>query len=269
MITLKCLAFSALSLIAAPLSPVWSTDNDPGSIMSVGETFHNQTGFGSGGYRSKNISWGKEIPLYKEYAGASKVKLPPPTFAGKSVEQAIRERRSYRHFTDQQMTLKELSQLLLSANGVTSVSGPAHRAAPSAGALYPIEIYVAAANIESLENGIYHFQVSDSSLELVKAGNFNDSLHLAANEQGSIGSSPCTMILTGRFDRSTKKYADRGFRYSYIESGAICENIYLQAISFDMGTCAVGAFNDDALNALLGIDGIKEAALLLMPVGHL
>jgi len=82
-----------------------------------------------------------------------------------------------------------------------------------------------------------------------------------------VGASPVTIILTARFDRTTRKYADRGYRYAYIEVGAICENIYLQAQSLDLGTAAVGAFNDASLNDFLDIDGRSEAAILIMPVG--
>jgi SagB-type dehydrogenase family enzyme len=82
-----------------------------------------------------------------------------------------------------------------------------------------------------------------------------------------VESCPATLIITARFDRTTWKYADRGYRYVYIEAGAVCQNVYLQAGSLGVGTCAVGAFNDDALSALLEIDGISEAPLLVMPLG--
>ena len=122
--------------------------------------------------------------------------------------------------------------------------------------------------VESLEKGLYHFQVSDSSLELVEAGDFDQRVHVASNEQSAVGDSPVTIIMSARFDRSTAKYSDRGYRYTYMEAGCICQNIYLQATALGMGTVAVGAFNDDALNRLLGIDGRSEAALLMMPVGY-
>ncbi len=104
-------------------------------------------------------------------------------------------------------------------------------------------------------------------MELVKEGDFSDELHEASSGQGSVGSSPMTAILTARWDRSTVKYADRGYRYTYIEAGCISQNISLQCAAFGLGTVVVGAFNDDRLNEFLGVDGIKEAALLMMPVG--
>ena len=210
------------------------------------------------------------MPLYKEYPGAKKIKLPRPSFAGAPVETVIRERKSVRSFSDRTVSLEHLAQLLLSADGLTHNLGSyALRAAPSGGALYPVELYVIVTNIEQLDMGLYHLQVADSSRELVKAGHFNRQIHRAANEQSAVGSSPLTVILTSRFDRSTRKYADRGYRYIYMEAGAICENVYLQAGSLGMGTVAVGAFNDRWLNELLEIDGVKEAALLIMPTGFL
>ena len=210
------------------------------------------------------------MPLYKEYPGAKKIKLPRPSFEGSPVERVIRERKSVRSFSDRTVSLEHLAQLLLSADGLTHKLGQYDlRAAPSGGALYPVEIYVIVTNVENLDMGLYHFQAADSSLELVKTGHFNREIHEAANEQQSVGSSPLTVILTSRFERSTRKYADRGYRYIYMEAGAICENIYLQAGSLGMGTVAVGAFNDRSVNELLEIDGAEEAALLIMPVGFL
>ena len=236
--------------------------------MSIGQKFHHETSFGDKGYKGKDIGWGGQVPLYKEYESASKVKLPSPDFEGLSVEEAVRKRRSERHFADKAMSLEQLAQVLLSAGGITySSNGWDFRAAPSGGALYPIEIYVIALNVDTLSDGLYHFQVSDNSLELIKEGDFGRQIHRAANEQEAVGSSPVTLILTARFDRSTVKYGDRGYRYIYIEVGAICENIYLEATSLGLGTVAVGAFHDDGLNRLLEIDGADEAALLVMPLG--
>ncbi len=259
---------SAMVALIVIVAAMVTTYSNPGNDMSIGERFHYETGYGDDGLRSDNIGWGKSVPLYKRYPKVKRVKLPTPRFSGKTVEQTIQERRSHRQFTLQAMTLEELAQLLVSADGITD-KDDVLRAAPSGGGLYPVEIYLTAHNIEGLENGLYHFQVADTSLELVKPGDFADTVHMASNEQGTVGGSPCTMIMTARFDRSTKKYADRGYRYTYMEAGSICQNIYLQATSMGMGTVAVGAYNDDALNEFLGIDGRSEAALMMMPVGRI
>jgi len=261
----KCCCLFVVMLICAFVVRVSANEEEN---MSIGQRFHYETSFGDKGYKGKDIGWGGQVPLYKKYESASKVKLPELDLEGMSVENAIKNRRSERYFTDKPMSLKQLAQILLSADGITySSDGWDFRAAPSGGALYPIEIYVIAHNVDTLANGLYHFQVSDNSLELIKEGDFDRQIYKAANEQDAVGSSPVTLILTARFDRSIVKYGDRGYRYIYIEAGAICENIYLEATSLGLGTVAVGAFNDDSLNRLLEIDGADEAALLVMPLG--
>jgi SagB-type dehydrogenase family enzyme len=255
----------ALLTIAAAAG---SCAQDPDSL-TIGQRFHRETGFDQSGYVGENIGWGRSVPLYKTYPEATRIKLPKPDFSGMPLEEAISRRRSVRSFADKAMPMNVLAQLLLSADGITgAASGYQFRSAPSGGALYPIDIYVIAADVADLTDGLYHFQVADNSLELVREGDFSKELHEAANKQHSVGSSPVAFVMTARFDRSTKKYADRGYRYTYIEAGAICENVYLQATSLGLGTVAVGAFNDEWLNDLLEIDGLSEAALLIMPIGY-
>jgi len=237
--------------------------------ISIGHEFHNRTGFGDHGYKNPNPVFGRDIPPYMEYENTAKTKLPLPTEGGMILEQAIAERRSIRSFSDQALTLKQISRILQSADGITHSRGDYKmRSAPSGGALYPVDLYLFAFDVEDLSPGLYHYQVSDSSLELVKEGDFKDKLYTAANEQDIADRGRISIVMTARFDRSTRKYADRGYRYTYMESGAICQNIYLQATALGLGTTVVGAFNDDALNRLLGIDGVDEAALLIMPIGY-
>lgn len=255
-------------LLTLLLPSCGSSTEDDGDTLSIGRRFHYETSFGDRGLKGKTVGWGKRVPLYKQYPDAEKTKLPPPAQAGLSLAEAIQRRQSIRSFSEEPVGLDHVSRILLSAAGITHTHGSFQmRTAPSGGALYPIDIYVIVDKVDGLENGLYHFQVSDSSLELVKRGEFNGRIHTASHEQGAVGFSPLTLILTARFDRSTVKYADRGYRYVYMEAGAICQNIYLQAAALDMGTVAVGAFNDDAVNRLLELDGAAEATLLIMPVG--
>lgn len=236
--------------------------------MSIGPGFHYQTGFGGSGIKGKKITFGRQLPLYKTYENALRTKLPKAAPLNMSFEQTLKKRKSIRDFTPVPIELDQLAALLLAADGITGAGrGFARRSAPSGGALYPIEIYLVVDSVRSLTKGIYHFQVSDSSLEIITEGGFNDRIHRASNNQDAVGKSPLTLIITARFERSTEKYADRGYRYTYIESGSICQNIYLAATALSLGTVAVGAFNDDAMNEMLGIDGQSEAALIIMPVG--
>ncbi len=142
------------------------------------------------------------------------------------------------------------------------------RSAPSGGALYPVDIYVIVTAIDSLSPGVLHFCAADSSLVVLVEGNFGQRLAAAALDQGFVADAPVSIVLAARFERSTKKYADRGYRYAYIEAGAICQNIYLAATALRLGTVAVGAFIDQAVDDIIGVDGTEEAALLIMPVGY-
>jgi SagB-type dehydrogenase family enzyme len=252
-------------LVAVTLTPSAGETED---VLSIGQRFHYETSYGDSGARAKNPLWGKQVPLYKEYPDVAKIQLPEPGITDASLETVVSQRKSIRSFADKSLTVEQLSRLLVTADGLTHTSGSWQmRSAPSGGALYPIDIYVIVSSVESLAKGLYHFQVSDSSLELVRKGDFAETVHVASNEQTAVGSSPITIIVTARFDRSTAKYSDRGYRYTYMEAGCICQNIYLQATALQLGTVAVGAFNDDSLNGFLDVDGQSEAALLMMPVG--
>ncbi|RKX29124.1 MAG: nitroreductase [Candidatus Zixiibacteriota bacterium] len=251
------------------LAPIGSAQiNEPEDQMSIGQQFHSETSFSDQGYKGESSYRGRQLPLYKIYKGTVTVSLRKPSSGNKSVEEAIAQRCSVRHFAETPVSLEELSQLLRAAAGITHESnGVSLRAVPSGGALYPCEVYIVVQNVDSLTSGLYHFQVSDTSMELLDNGDYGHQLHLASFRQNAVGSPPVTIILTARFDRSTRKYGDRGYRYTYIEAGAIAENICLQAVSLGLGTVFIGAFNDDALNQLLGIDGIEESALLILPIG--
>lgn len=237
--------------------------------MSAGARFHFESGFDDDGFRTLHPGWGRQVPLYKTYAGAPKVSLPQPVDDTLPVCVAIHRRASVRSFLGRELPLAVLGRVLQAADGLTTqAEGHVRRAAPSAGGLYPIEIYVVASDVESLTPGLYHFQVRDSTLERLSEEPLAELLHQASNEQRAVGSSPATIILTARFDRVTTKYADRGYRYAYIEAGAVCENIYLQAAALGLGTVVVGAFNDAALSRVLQIDGVREAPIVMMPVGY-
>jgi SagB-type dehydrogenase family enzyme len=236
--------------------------------MSIGQRFHFETSFGYDGSKTLDPRWGADIPLFKTYDDAAKTELPEGTPIEMSVDEAIGKRRSVRTFADRPLPLAHVARVLHSAYGITQTrGGVGHRGVPSGGGLYPIEIYLIASHVDTLEPGVYHFQPSDSSLERVLEGDYSLGVYEAANQQDAVNSQPALLVIAARFDRSTWKYSDRGYRYVYIEAGAVCQSIYLQATALGLGTCAVGAFNDDALSALLEVDGIDEAPLLVMPLG--
>jgi SagB-type dehydrogenase family enzyme len=207
---------------------------------------------------------------YKRYPDAELIELPEPNHVGMSVEEAIKTRRSIRSYSTTPVTLQQLSQLLFSAQGITgSAHGQYLRTAPSAGALYPFEIYVVVNRVDGLDRGIYHYVVKEHALELVKRGNFGGHITNAGLNQETLGDAGVTFVLSAIFDRTRSKYGERGFRYVYIEAGHIAQNISLQAVSLRLGSVPVGAFLDKAVNKLIGVDGLKEAAILLLAVGRL
>lgn len=237
---------------------------------TIGEKFHEET----------KHTWTqilKEIikpkppkpPEFKEYPKLPKIKLPKPEFRGIILEEALRKRRSIREYSKKTLTLSEVSQLLWAAQGITGkIYETFLRTAPSAGALYPFEIYVFINNVENLKQGLYHYFVRDHSLVFIKEGDFRDKLLRASLEQEMVRDAGAVFVLSAIFDRTRSKYGERGYRYVYIEAGHISQNIYLQATSLGLGTVVVGAFLDDEINRLLEIDGKKEAVIAIQPVGR-
>ncbi|MFH0943224.1 MAG: SagB/ThcOx family dehydrogenase [Candidatus Beckwithbacteria bacterium] len=197
---------------------------------------------------------------------SERIKLPEPKFEGKiPVEKAIRERRSVRDYQDESLSLPEISQLLWAAQGITSPEGL--RTVPSAGALYPLEIYLVVGKVEGLPPGVYKYQPKDHQLVKVVEGDKRDQLSQAALNQTWIKEAPVVIVISAVYERTTAKYGERGIRYVYMEVGHAGQNIYLQAVALDLGTVTVGAFSDEQVKALLQM-AKEEQPLYLMPVGR-
>lgn len=238
--------------------------------LNIGEDFHEKTKITLLQTLKQIIRIKSPPSPYKTYPDAPKIRLPPTTYKGLPVEEAIRKRRSIRTYSKQPLKLSHLSSLLFSAQGITGkYYGTYLRASPSAGALYPIEIYVVVGNVEKLKPGIYHYNVLEHSLELLKEGDFRKKLRQAGLNQEMLEDAAVTFILTAIWERVTYKYDERGRRYAYMESGHISQNIYLQATSLGLGSVCVGAFFDDEVHKLLEIDGKKESVIYLHCVGVL
>ncbi len=197
------------------------------------------------------------------------MKLPPPSWHGTvSVEQAIKQRRTIRSFTSRALDLNQLSQLLWSANGVTETNGY-KRAAPSAGALYPMDVYVVMGPhcVPPIEAGVYHFEPEEHQLTEVLKGDMRSAVARACLSQMWMAEAPLTMVITAEYKRVTVKYGLRGARYALIEAGHIAENIFLQAQSLNLEAGIVGAFNDAELIDVINMPSVHEP-MLLMPVGY-
>jgi len=198
------------------------------------------------------------------------ITLPTPDFRGPAFETVLKNRRSVRRYADKPLSLDNVSQLVFAAQGKTGgTSGRALRTAPSAGALYPLEVYAVVNNVEGLSPGIYQYDVDHHTLAVVKSGDFRGDLVTAGLGQRMLGDAGVTFVFTAVFDRIFRKYGDRGLRYIYMEAGHCSQNIALQAVSSGLGSVCVGAFYDDRINALIGVDGEKEAAVYLHAVGAL
>ncbi|MGC8895069.1 MAG: SagB/ThcOx family dehydrogenase [candidate division WOR-3 bacterium] len=199
---------------------------------------------------------------------SAEIKLPSAPELDIGLSTAIKNRRSRRELSDEGITLEELSALVYYTIGITDSSyGTSLRAAPSAGALYPTELVVAVHRVESLEPGLYRYKPERHCLVFYKKGNIKGALPAIALNQAHAGRGACAIIISSRVQRSTGKYGQRGYRYAMIDAGAAAENLYLTAEALGLGTVAIGAFGDEALANLLGLDE-DELPLLLMPVGH-
>lgn len=197
-----------------------------------------------------------------------KIKLPEAKFKGLILEEAIKNRRSVRKYSDKPLNLDEISQLLFSAQGITGTSyGHRLRTAPSAGALYPFEIYLVVNRGEKIKPGVYHYLAEEHNLELLQEGDFREKIKIATLGQEPVANASVVFILTAVSERTTKKYGDRGYRYIHIEAGHIGQNILLQATSLGLGAVPIGAFSDEEVNRLLTLDSKRQSVIYLIAVG--
>jgi SagB-type dehydrogenase family enzyme len=188
---------------------------------------------------------------------SSPIVLPEPDLKGHlSLEEAIERRRSIREFDGGTITLAEIGQLLWVAQGVSNPAGL--RTAPSAGALYPLEIYAIASGSNELSAGIYHYRPRDHSLERIESGDFRAKFAAAALMQDWTAQSSVIFVLAAAYARTTRKYGERGRRYVAIEAGHAAQNIYLQAVALGLGATEVGAFDDDAVSRLVHLPNDEE-----------
>lgn len=191
--------------------------------------------------------------------------LPQPMMAGAHpLPELLRHRRSVREFASAPLTVNQLGQLLWAAQGITSHDGL--RTAPSAGALYPLELYVAAGNVDGLPDGVYHYEAHEHRLVLVDSGDSRRALAAAAFHQAWIAAAPAVIVLAAVRSRTAAKYGNRSERYVAIEVGHAAENLFLQAEDLGLGTCDVGAFDDEKLARVVLLPR-DVAPLLIMPVG--
>lgn len=192
--------------------------------------------------------------------------LSRPTVDGNhSVERALHERRSVRSYADRTMMTSDLAQLLWAAQGVTLADG--RRTTPSAGALYPLETYVALGAVVGLEPGLYRYEPGRHAVRLIGLGDRRAALAAAALAQTWIEAAPIVIALAAVYARTTDRYGERGRRYVHMEVGHAAENVCLQAAALGLGTVVVGAFDDAAVKRAMQMAD-QEDPMCLLPVGR-
>ncbi len=187
--------------------------------------------------------------------------LPAARLKGKfSLEEVIYRRRSERSFVSQKLTLEQIGQLLWATQGETD-KRRGLRAVPSAGALYPLEVYLLS------DQGLFHYLSSGHKLEVVSEQDKRQSLAQGALFQNCIAEAQVSIVICAVYERVTRKYGQRGLRYVDIEAGHAAENLHLQAVALGLSSVCVGAFDDQAVKDLLALPPACEP-LYIIPVGY-
>ncbi len=249
----------------------------PGRAFQTRTAYHRQT------LEDRELDWRSKPAAYKFYPYAPVITLPkpsPPAEADLDLWKSIAARRSVRSYAATPMTLLELSRLLWAGNGVTASFGQDfYRAAPSAGALYPVETYLVVNRVDGLDPGLYHYRVAgvdilerpivegSHSLEQLRVGDLGDAIAAAALDQRMCAKAAVVFVWTAVFERSVWKYRDRAYRYFYLDAGHIAAHVSLAAVSLGLGSCPVAAYFDDEANVLLELDGESESVLYMTTVG--
>jgi len=192
------------------------------------------------------------------------MKLPSPRYKGDiSVEEALLSRRSVRDYKDESLTIEDISQILWSAQGITTASWGG-RTVPSAGTTYPLEIYLVVGNVKDLDIGLYRYLYQSHEIEKITSRDIRRELATACWGQDFITKAPIVIIIAVKYERTTEKYGNRGMQYVNNEVGHCGQNIHLQCEALGLGTTVIGAFQDAlVVNSLK----IKDEPLYLMPIG--
>ncbi len=182
---------------------------------------------------------------------------------------AIEKRESRRGYARNPLALEELSFLLWSTQGVKQVTGGATlRTVPSAGARHALETYLLVNNVKDLDPGLYRFLAIEHGLiNLSKDPGLSRKITHACLGQDIVSTSAVTFIWAAVPYRMNWRYGERGYRYVHLDAGHACQNLYLSAEAIQSGVCAIGAFSDDEMNSVLGIDGEEQFVMYLATVG--
>ncbi|MEW6482108.1 MAG: SagB/ThcOx family dehydrogenase [bacterium] len=194
------------------------------------------------------------------------IELPKPRYKSNiSLEEALVKRRSIREYKNEPISLSEISQLLWATQGVTDKRG--FRTAPSAGALYPLEVYVVVGLAKELGPGVYKYIPQAHRLIRISKIDKRKELCRVALNQSWVKDAPCVFVVSAIYERTTGKYGERGIRYVHIEAGHAVQNLHLQAISLGLGSVSIGAFYDEEVKGVIGMENMEQP-LYIVPVGR-
>lgn len=239
------------------------------NLFSVSEIFHENSRIteAAPGIAISTSSIAAAPNGFKRYVHAPTTFLPAPRFADASLAEVIVGRQSRRDYNCMTVSLQEMGTLAYAAVGRQESSQ--RRCVPSAGGLYPLELYVAAMKIDGLAPGLYHYDTRAHGLTRLRTTACHDELIRAIFIKDSVRTAAAMFALTGVFGRSKIKYGERAYRFVLLEAGHAMQNMCLAATGAGLGLCPIGGFVDDVVNDVLEIDGIEEAALYLATMGRL
>jgi len=234
-----------------------------------GDLFFEQSKYRRHQLPQHSLDWDRKPEVYKAYPDSEIVALPKPgAIQSGSLFDLLRERESIRSYSSTPLTVEQVGCLLWAATGIRVwAAGFSFRTAPSAGALYPIETYVAINRVSDVASGLYHYNIRYHQLELLQLGGFGERVAHAALDQGMCADAGMVVLWTGVFARSKWKYGQRAYRYVFLDCGHIAENLALAATALGLGSCQIAALYDEEVNRLLGVDGVEESVLYLSSVG--
>lgn len=212
-----------------------------------------------------------EAPGEKSYRTGPSISLPPPVHLGSQLTDVLKNRRSVRDYSPTEIEIWQLGQILGWSYGIMARDGqgmPSGRSAPSAGALYPIEIYAAAQRVCGLAEGVYHYNPRGHSLEMVMTDGVK-AVQRASLYPEITNRANLVLVMVAVFRRSSLKYGERGYRFVLLDCGHIAQNLHLVSTAVGLGSVGVGGFLDDDLNDALELDGVNEAVVHTMALGPL
>jgi SagB-type dehydrogenase family enzyme len=235
----------------------------------IGDQFHKLTAYVRETLKEWSPNWDEQMGQFKGYPDIEGVELPDPEVkGGGKLWEVIAHRRSYRDFTEEEISIKQLSQLLWACQGITGrTRNFFFRSSPSAGALYPVETYVIANHVKGLPQGLYHYDVPAHGLKPLATGDQRDKAMSAGMNQPVLYEGAAVFFWTALVKRGSWKYHQRAWRYFYMECGHLCQNLLLAAESLGLGASPLGAYYDDEAAELLKVDGAEEPVVYMAVVG--